>query len=228
MGRRRRGSGFSLLEFMIALAVLGVFIGVGGILMSKSLGASRAKSFVRSIADLMMLARTEAIRTGDNHVVFVFKDAADGSLTGPGGAPAAALLIRDVDADGAIDAGEKVAAVAFDKAGGMGWGSTVAANLSTPAKAPNDNPGATFPETDADFLCCTFLTPGGNPSRWVVFLPDGMPRGFETGPLAIGDLTSGNGAVYVTGGGRDYAVVLAPLGGVRVHAFEAAGETWTQ
>jgi hypothetical protein len=41
----------------------------------------------------------------------------------------------------------------------------------------------------------------------------------------IGDTGTGGAGLYVTSGGRDYAVTLAPLGGVRVHVWGEAG--WT-
>lgn len=226
MHRGRVHDGFTLLEMMLAVALIGIMAGLTGLLMTGSLGEARAKGAVRSIADLLMLARQEAIRTGDNHVVFFSEDAGDNALVGPNGRAAAALLIRDADADGAVDSGERVAAVYVDDTGTLSWGSTFAANLGTPAKAPHDNPDATFPASDADFLCCTFLDPDDNAARWVVFMPDGLPRGFKTGPFTAGDVTSGNGAVYVTSGNRDYAVVLAALGGVRVHGFMEGPEGW--
>lgn len=228
MDRTRATGGFSLIEMMVAIALLGVFAALTTYLLGDSMGEARAKSAARSFADLLMLGRTEAIRTGDNHIVFFFQDAEGNALTGPSGNAAAALLIRDSDADGKVDAGERVAAVKVDDTGTLSWGSTFAANLATPAKAPNDNPDAAFPETDPDFLCCTFLTPDDSPASWVVFLPDGLPRAFKIGPFVPGDVTSGNGAIYLTSGKRDYAVVMAPLGGVRVHGFLKGAEAWKQ
>jgi prepilin-type N-terminal cleavage/methylation domain-containing protein len=225
MTMQRRG-GFSLIEVMIVVAILGIFALIGGIAMRSSMGEARAKGAVRNFADLMMLARTEAIRTGDNHIVFFAHDAENNALTGGGGQPAAALLIRDQDGDGKVDAGEKVAAVNVDTTDSLGWGSAYAASGSS--KAPNDNPAATFPESDADFFCCSFTEPGGAAARWVLFRPDGMPRAFSVGPFSAGNVASGNGAVYVTSGERDYAVVLAPLGGVRVHAWARGAGVWTQ
>jgi hypothetical protein len=208
--------------------VLGVLAGVGAALMRGSFGEARAKGAVRSLADLMLLARTEAIRTGDNHIVFFGRDAEGNDLVGTSGQPAAALVIRDLDADGKVDAGERVASVNVDSTGSLAWGSVFAALLGGSAKAPDDNPDATFPDSDPDFICCTFLDPGGDAAHWVVFLPDGMPRAFSINPFSAGPLASGNGSVYVTSGTRDYAVVLAPLGGVRVHTWERGANTWTR
>ena len=100
MSHARRHTGFSLIEVVVIAAVLGVLVLVTTALMRDSFGEARAKGGVRALADLMMLARAEAIRTGDNHVVFFGQDAEDLGLTGPSGQPAAALLIRDSDADG--------------------------------------------------------------------------------------------------------------------------------
>jgi prepilin-type N-terminal cleavage/methylation domain-containing protein len=221
----RRTAAFTLIEVMIVVAVIGAFVGIAAFAMRDAFGNSAAKSGARSVADLLMLARTEAIRTGDNHVVFFEMDAQDNPLTGPNGSGAVALLIRDADADGRVDTGEAVDAIYMQQVRtGIGWGSAFAS--LTNAQAPNDNPGATFPESDTDFICCSFLEPDADPARWVVYLPDGLPRAFSIGPFTTGPVASGNGAVYVTSGSRDYAVVLAPLGGVRVHAW---GETaWTQ
>jgi prepilin-type N-terminal cleavage/methylation domain-containing protein len=222
----QRHGGFTILEVMVAVALLGIFALVGGIAMQSTFGEARAKGAVRNFADLLMLARTEAIRTGDNHIVFFAQDAQDNPLTGTGGQPAAALLVRDEDGDGLIDGGEKVASVNVDATGSLSWGSAYAAAGST--KAPNDNPAATFPASDTDFLCCSFTEPDGDAASWVLFRPDGVPRAFSVSPFSAGNAASGNGAVYVTSGARDYAVVLAPLGGVRVHAWAKGASAWTQ
>jgi len=225
MSPQQRNRGFTLIETIIVFAVIGIMAGLVATVLARRSGDQRAKAAVRSVADLMMLARTEAIRTGTNHVVYLQQDPADDPLEDKGGNPVAALLIADADADGLPDAGEYKAAVPFDDTGSLQWGSTFAAVSST--EAPNDNAAGTFPATDPDFACCTFTDPANNPSRWVVFLPDGMPRAFSTGPFATGPLGSGRGAVYVSSGNRDYAVVLAPLGSVRVHSWNQGADAWT-
>jgi hypothetical protein len=42
----------------------------------------------------------------------------------------------------------------------------------------------------------------------------------------LGETGTGGGAIYVNNDLRDAAVVLAPLGGVRVHRFERSGGVW--
>jgi prepilin-type N-terminal cleavage/methylation domain-containing protein len=225
MSARERRRGFTLIEVMIIVAIIGIFATIGVAVLNRNMGDQRAKAAMRSVADLLMLARTEAIRTGTNHVVFFQLDAAGDPLEDNAGTPVAALLIADADGDGAVDAGEYKASVPFAEGDSLSWGSSFASVTST--AAPNDNAAGTFPATDPDFACCTFVDESGNPASWVVFLPDGMPRPFSTGPFDAGDLGEGGGAVYLTSGRRDYAAVLAPLGGVRVHAWNKGEDAWT-
>jgi prepilin-type N-terminal cleavage/methylation domain-containing protein len=223
MSSHRRNRGFTLIETLIVCAVIGVMVGLVATVLARRSGDQRAKAAVRSVADLMLLGRAEAIRTGTNHLVMVQLDPADDPLTDTDGIAVAALLIADTDGDGLADAGEYKASVPFDDTGSLQWGSTFAGSTA----APNDNAAGTFPATDPDFACCTFTDPGGNEARWIVFLPDGMPRAYSTGPFAAGALGTGSGAVYVSSGTRDYAVVLAPLGSVRVHSWNRGADAWT-
>lgn len=226
MARPRHQSGFTLIEVMVIIAIIGIMSALALTVLGRRIGDQRAKAAVRSIANLMQLARTEAIRTGTNHVVYFQLEPDDDPLLDKAGTPVAALMTADADADGVPDAGEYRASVPFDDTDSLSWGSTYAAVGSD--TAPNDNPGGTFPATDPDFSCCTFQTPGGGDARAVVFLPDGMPRAFSTGPFAMGPVGGGGGAVYVTSGTRDYAVVLLPLGTARVHSWNRGADAWTK
>jgi hypothetical protein len=87
-----------------------------------------------------------------------------------------------------------------------------------PAAAPSD-PGA------GNFASgFTFTDDEGLPASWILFRPEGTPRGFDAG-CGIGPI--GGGSVYLSDGDRDLAVVLTPLGGSRVHAWDAANAAWT-
>jgi hypothetical protein len=182
----------------------------------------RVKAAARSAADMFTLARSEAIRLGRNHLVCFRTQQDPGQpLRSVSGGTPIANVIQDDDGlgplpapNGLIDVGERV--VDQRAQTGLNWGVTFAT-----AAAPQDaDPGGTF----ATGL--TFRKPGGGAGRCVLFAPDGTPRGFDVAPYAMGTVGSGAGAVYVTNGNRDYAVVLAPLGGIRVHAWDRAQNRW--
>jgi hypothetical protein len=65
---------------------------------------------------------------------------------------------------------------------------------------------------------------------WVMFRPDGIPIAFDgdSGDCGnVGAAGAGGGGLYVTNGKRDYAVVLSPLGSVRVHVWRAGSDDWS-
>lgn len=212
----RRG-GFSMLEVAVAVGILGVLAALTLPRMDRWRTDLRTKEAVRSLADLMVVARAEAVRTQQNHAVFFWLDAQGNPLLDAAGNRVAALMIRDANADGIVDPGETVATVPADP--NLGWGAPLAAGTGP---APND------PDPNGAFAASgfTFVRPDVTPAQWVVFLPDGVPRAFSIGPFATGAIGSGVGGVYVTNNTRDYAVVLAPLGAVRVHPFDVSQNLW--
>lgn len=222
---RRRG-GFTLVELMIVVGIIGVFAGIGFLAIQSWSTNQRSKGAARQIGDILLFGRTEAIRTRVPHLVLFSLDADDDPLQNAAGQSFAAVVAADANGDGKPQSGEYVGGVPFDATGSIAWGSAHAAGSGT--QAPNDNPAATFPEPDADFACCSFTEPDGDPARWIVFQPDGIPRAYGVGPFAAGGVGTGNGAVYITDGDRDFAVVLSALGAIRVHAFDRGAGTWRQ
>lgn len=212
MNTTRRRAGFGMVEIMVVVAIIAVLAAMTVPSFQRWRTDQRVKEAVRAIADLLAVARAEAIRSGQNHAVFVWLDAQGNPLQDAAGNRVAALLINDADADGVIDANETLLTVPLDTSGTLNWGVALAGAAGPP---PTD------PDPNASFATgFTFVDPAGNPAQWVVFGPDGIPRAFSVGPFTTGPVGTGGGGVYVTNTDRDYAVVLSPLGGLRVHPFD--------
>lgn len=220
-------AGVTLLELTVVLGVVGVLMLVAAPIFVRWQDDQDAKRAARGIADLLLLARSESIRTGDQHVVFFgppgSQDPAGTDIEDSAGNFAPLLVLDDgpeATANCRIDAGE--AREALPSVQGLSWGVGVAT-----AKAPNDSGSAAFapPQSSGS----TFADPAGTARSWLMFRADGMPVVFDGGGGACGNTGStatGGGAFYITNGKRDYAVVLSPLGAVRVHAW-SEGSGWS-
>ena len=108
----------------------------------------------------------------------------------------------------------------FEHAGGHAGGMVVAGlrrhhAIDGPARRleiqDGDGGGDTFSDTNSS-------------AYWMLFEPDGIPRSFTPtgggGCTNIGSAGGGGGSIYVTGTRRDYAVVLTPLGLIRLHIWD--------
>ncbi|NIV77046.1 MAG: prepilin-type N-terminal cleavage/methylation domain-containing protein [Gammaproteobacteria bacterium] len=227
-GRSR--SGVTLIELMVVVGLMSVVLGLAVPAFSDWLGNQRAKAAARSLADLLLLARSEAIRTGNRYVVFFGNPGntdASGNPVEKDGAWVPVLLINDgppVGSDCQIGAGEAFEAIApVDE---IWWGVSYAdAAVSTDSGAAPFNPS---PPPDWDGA--TFADPSNAKVNWLLFRPDGMPVGFSGAAGScgtIGGVGSGGGAFYATNGKRDFAVVVSPLGGVRLHVWNRSTGAWS-
>ncbi len=221
MGSRARTLGLTLIEVMIVLAIIGVMSVMALPAFRSYFEDQRVKQAARAVADVLSLARTEAIRTGRSHIVYFQQDPTGAVLVDDGGNTVPILLVQDDDGtgplpapNGQVDAGERRVPVRAEQ--GVNWGVTLAAGA-----APGDT-GLVANFTTGR----TFQTPGLAAARWVVFRPDGVPRGYSTGPYTEGAIGTGGGGVYLTNGRRDYAIVLSPLGGVQVNLWNPALNQW--
>jgi prepilin-type N-terminal cleavage/methylation domain-containing protein len=228
--RRRRTprGGFTIIELMVVVALIGIFAAVGAPKLDQFFANQRAKSAARSLADAFRIAQGNAIRTGDPQIVFL---SAAAGANPPATDPAGTALGNDPDGrvwpalvtdDGTpaasncvIDPGEALSTVKPEV--GVAWGISRAAIPVAPGDTGGGNrlSGSTF-RTRAN----------GADTTWVMFRPDGIPVGFDAA-CNLSPIGEGGGAVYITNGVRDYAVVLTPLGGVKVHGWNPENNAWT-
>ncbi len=222
MQRPHTTDGMTLIELAVALAIVSALVGLAFTSMSQWMQNERASAFARSMADLYRYAASEAVRKESVQIVFLAAggagDTVGTALVDASGDPVPVLLLDDgalgdPGQNCQIDVGEATATLAA--ATGVNWGFTASGG----AKAPGDSTAV------ASTTGSSFAMPSGVASTWVAFLPDGRPVGFDAA-CALGQLGSGNGAVYITNGKRDFGIVLNPLGGVRIHTWNPGAGQW--
>lgn len=224
--RSVRRDGFTLIEVMTVVGIMSVVIGMAVPSIIDWRSHYEAKKAARTLAGIFHKARTEAIRTGDQQLVFF----GNPGLTDPGGNAIEAagtwvpVLSLDDGVPGSancrIDPGETSAYIR--PVGDLSWGVTEANAI-----VPSDTGGAPF-DPNSSWDGGTFTKPDASKANWVMFRNDGIPLAFEgdaTDCGTIGATGSGGGGLYMTDGKHDFAVVLSPLGGVRLHLW--TGGSWS-
>lgn len=232
--RGMHSAGFTLVEAMIVVAIIGIAAAIAISNIAPMMRASRATTAARDISDLISLARSEAIRDGVNQVV-IFNVGGLGSVSGmptsgggnlnhPGGAgqEMMAMRFRDANGDGIPTSAEVRGGVSFNE--DLTFGANNAAG-----PAPHDA-GDT-----ADFATngITFVDAAGD-DDWVGFLftPDGLPRSFKVNgagnAATIGGVGTGGGAVYfeLADPPRTYAIQVSAGGSIVVSRYEAGQGVW--
>ena len=214
-----RSSGFSLIEVVVVLAIVGVVTAMAVPASERFFENARLGTTARSVNALFSFARGEAVRTGNIHIAFFENDADSNSLVGPNGGAVDMLVIDDgrpgsTNQNCAVDAGE--ARLGFSLETGVDFGVNIAS-----AKGPHDTGGGSIGSGT------TFEDDGGNPAKWVLFRPEGTTIAFSSsGGCSAGPIGSGGGGVYLENGSRDVAIVLMPLGSSRIYAWNASTDTW--
>ena len=203
-------AGFTLPEVAIVIAIVGLASAMALPTMGTFSANQRLQDSIHAIDHVFSLARGEAIRTGNIHLVFFGSDTLGNPLIGPEGLAVGVLVVNDglpgsADQNCLVDANEAVTGFSLPAQG------DVAPGVSN-AVAKVDSDGG----TGAMATGATFSDAGGAPASWVMFRPEGTTRAFSS-DCSQGATGSGAGAVYLTNGGRDAAVVLTALGSSRVH-----------
>lgn len=222
----RRTHGFTLIEIAMVLAIIGAMVLVSAPNFSAWRSSQQVRSGARSAGDALSQARADAMRSGVTHVVLLripgvgTTDPTGTDLVDGNGDPVAITVLQDDDDDCYIDALEPRSVYRLETDVAFGSSNTL-------TKAPLDN----TPPTSATGATFSDPTAPATPLRWVLFRPDGIPLAFEgdvgAGCGTIGTIGSGAGGIYLTNGDRDYAVVMTPLGGIRLHAFNNDNNAWT-
>lgn len=221
---RRRSSGFTAIEVLIVVAIIGIFAALAVPSWRAYQANLRLKTAARSVANAFSYARSQALATGDNHVVVMAvdplnpNDVCGNPIVNSQGNPVPVLVYRDNFGGAAnccYDPGEE--RLAENAVPGVNWGVTPVPPAVPPS--PEDS-GAGDYSTGS-----SFAQPDGTDAAWVAFGPDGIPVAFNAA-CNTGTTGTGAGAVYVTNGARNYAVVLNPLGTSNVERWDAVQNAW--
>lgn len=224
---RRRG--FSLIELMVILGIISAMVTIGAPYLRDAARHARLKAATRDIAGAIQMARAQAIRTRVNQIVMF------GTTPNGNPLPAPAIVLADADGDGEIDPGEEVTFVPRDPGREFqGIPRTTRYGKTNGVGTPGDDPDPLNLFGGATTLISSFEDPAGANKNQLVFQPDGIPRTYDVGPpFDVGNVGSGAGAIYLTNGnpntgeqGRDYAIVVKALGGVRVSGWDETAGAW--
>jgi prepilin-type N-terminal cleavage/methylation domain-containing protein len=223
----RSSAGFTLIELAVVIGIIAALTAAAIPSISDMIERRRLQGFARDLGNMFQIARSQAIRTGNNHIVFFgplgTTDPATNALLDGSGNPVPLLILDDgspATANCHIDIAEDRETIPLPNKVEFGVSAAT-------VKVPTDTGTATFSPPQASGT--TASDPSNNATNWVLFRPDGIPVGFDpttTTCGTVGDAGTGGAGLYVTSGGLDYAVTLAPLGSVRVHAWRGSG--WTQ
>lgn len=215
---RRSSSGFTLIEVITVVAIVGILAALAVPNMARWQRDQRLNAAARSVSGVFSTARSQAAHSGRIQLVFFQTDAEGNALTDAQGRVVPIMILDDGLPGSAgqnckIDAGEPFNTYPAET--NVAWGmSDATGNATGDLGAGTETTGASFTKPD------------GTQASWVLFRPEGFPLTFNSA-CVTGPIGSGAGAVYITNGFRDYAVVLSPLGAVSVETWDPIGNEWS-
>ncbi|MGH0031891.1 MAG: pilus assembly FimT family protein [Myxococcota bacterium] len=218
MRSRHPRAGFSLIELTITMAIVTVVVALAIPSMNRWAENERLTESVRSVDAAIGFARSEAIRTGNIHLVFIGLDPGGSTLVGPDGDDVHLLVVDDGLAGSAgqncaIDAGEASLGVTLEQ--DVTFGVSAAGGKV-----------ATDPGLAAISAGTTFADASGNAASRLLFRPEGPPLRFNT-DCTMSAIGTGGGGIYLNNGDRDKAVVVTPIGTTRIHSWNASASAWS-
>ncbi len=200
-----------MIEVLVVVAIVGAMAAMSFPALSKQFANQRLKDSANILANAIDQARSDAIFTGNIHVVFYGTDALGAALVDAGGNTVPILVLNDGRPGSAnqncqIDVGEPIRTATLED--GVSPGITGATG-----NAPADLGSGDITSGSS------FTDPGGADSSWMLFRPDGAAISFDSA-CAMGNLGSGTGAFYLTNSDRTAAVVTMPTGGTHTHSYQ--------
>lgn len=219
---RRRFGGFTTIEVMIVVAIIGIFAALAIPSWRAYQRNLQLRAAARVVANAFAYARSHALATGNRHVVVLAVDADDAcgnAIENSQGRPVPVLVYEDNDGGAAnccYDPGEE--RLAENAVPGVNWGVTPAPPAGPP-QSPEDTGGGDYTTGSS------FTQPDGSDAAWVSFGGDGIPVAFNSA-CNFGATGTGAGAIYLTNGARNYAIVLNPLGTSNVERFDPNADAW--
>jgi len=224
----RKSAGYTLVEIGVALAIVSIALLLAFPRWNRASANNQLRETAFALDGALESARSEAIRTGDVQLFFLFEDAEGNALTDSKGRRVPMAIVNDGAPGSAgqnckIDPGESTITL---EPGEM----KMIANLGAPparAAAAAAVKGAKVDQGKGDPAAngSSFADPSGNSSTWLMFRPDGSPVSFDAS-CNFGALGSGAGTFYLNNEDRSYAVTVSAMGAVKVMQYDAASDAW--